>query len=310
MSVLNQSNLNDTEIILVDDCGTDNSMDVAKRIVDEYPQCNIKIVSHTHNQGLSVARNTGIKHATGDYLFFLDSDDELPENTIANFLKYLNTTKNIDFYIGNYFIEGNFQGAQIDIGQTVLECNRDILEAYLKGNWYSMACGKFINRNFIIKNELWFPKRRLHEDEYFSFLLALKSNRMVVIHENVYIYKIRDNSITTKKKRKNYTDYFWIVLQQIQMLQNSNINNNSVGCHYLINLFYSYFLSISSSNLSLKEKTILLNWTTFEYRKLRCKTYNYKQFIKSSILWIPTNILYIYIYIRTLINCLSFNRSC
>lgn len=64
LSVLNQSNLDDTEIILIDDCGTDNSMNIVERIVKENPDhTNISILRHTQNQGLSAARNTGIEYA-------------------------------------------------------------------------------------------------------------------------------------------------------------------------------------------------------------------------------------------------------
>ena len=302
LSVLNQSNLNDTEIIIVDDCGTDNSMDVVKKIVSEYSNSyNIKIVSHTQNQGLSAARNTGIIYAKGDYVFFLDSDDELPENTIRTFGDYLYKYKDIDFFVGNYIIDGPFNGTILNNEKKEYDNNEEIFNAYIENQWYVMACGKFIRRNFLVSNSLLFPVRRLHEDEYFSFKLALCAKTMVVINENVYMYKIRANSITTKKKRKNYIDYFWIISQQIEMMKNSNIKNNFIGCYYLTNTFYNYFLLIITSSLSLKEKKVLLKWSTSEYRKLRCKVYSIKQFIKSSILSMPLNILYMYIYMISLI---------
>ena len=122
LSVLKQSEINDTEIILVDDCGKDDSINIAKRIVKEYSvNYNIKIVFHTHNQGLSAARNTGVKNATGDYVFFLDSDDELPENTIVTFKEYLSQYgNNVDFFVGNYIVEGPFKGSILGLVEPVL----------------------------------------------------------------------------------------------------------------------------------------------------------------------------------------------
>lgn len=74
-SVLEQDYL-DKEIIIVDDCGTDNSMDIVQGIVTRC-KSEVRILKHPYNCGLSKARNTGIKEAKGDYVFFMDSDDYL-----------------------------------------------------------------------------------------------------------------------------------------------------------------------------------------------------------------------------------------
>src|SRR6478672_7420045 len=59
------------EIVIVDDCGSDNSYDVAKRFVSD----KIRIIRHDRNHGLSAARNTGIKNANSNYVAFVDADD-------------------------------------------------------------------------------------------------------------------------------------------------------------------------------------------------------------------------------------------
>ena len=84
-SVYNQSYKN-LEIILVDDCTPDDSMLIARNFVSkkELPKgMEIKFLSHKKNRGLSAARNTGIDAATGDYIYFLDSDDELSPDCIS-----------------------------------------------------------------------------------------------------------------------------------------------------------------------------------------------------------------------------------
>ena len=71
------------EVIIVDDCSTDNSMDVVERITADTPQddsLTFKILRHTHNRGLSAARNTGLEAATGEYIGFVDSDDWIEPN--------------------------------------------------------------------------------------------------------------------------------------------------------------------------------------------------------------------------------------
>ena len=72
----------DLEVILVDDCGTDNSMEIVQEYLEYHNFVEVKIIHHTHNRGLSAARNTGLEAATGDYVYFLDSDDALMEDCI------------------------------------------------------------------------------------------------------------------------------------------------------------------------------------------------------------------------------------
>ena len=71
-----QTKTKNVECILVDDCGTDNSVKVAEQFISAYEgDISFALLHHPENEGLSAARNTGIKNARGKYLFFLDSDD-------------------------------------------------------------------------------------------------------------------------------------------------------------------------------------------------------------------------------------------
>lgn len=82
LSVLNQT-YNNIEILIVDDCGSDNSIDIAKRLQVEHPRgSQIKIIHHHENKGLGEARNSAINHAAGKYLYFIDSDDYIEPDTI------------------------------------------------------------------------------------------------------------------------------------------------------------------------------------------------------------------------------------
>ena len=82
-SVINQSYKGDIECILVDDCGIDNSAVISKRLIEDYQgSIHFIILHHKYNRGLSAARNTGTLAASGEYLYYLDSDDELPKNAI------------------------------------------------------------------------------------------------------------------------------------------------------------------------------------------------------------------------------------
>src|SRR5690606_39724837 len=77
LSVLNQSYQN-LEVILIDDCGTDDSLIIAEKVIENHPRASqLSIIRHNRNRGISATRNTGISAATGEYIFFLDSDDKI-----------------------------------------------------------------------------------------------------------------------------------------------------------------------------------------------------------------------------------------
>ena len=87
-SIAAQTYTTGVESILVDDCGTDNSMKAVHDFLDEYQgEIDIRIARHEHNRGLSAARNTGIMNAKGKYLLFVDSDDTISANCLEYFMQ-------------------------------------------------------------------------------------------------------------------------------------------------------------------------------------------------------------------------------
>jgi glycosyltransferase involved in cell wall biosynthesis len=78
----------DIECIIVDDCGTDDSMTKCEQLIRTYDgPIKFILFHHEHNRGISAARNTGIHQATGKWIFFLDSDDEITPHCIETLLK-------------------------------------------------------------------------------------------------------------------------------------------------------------------------------------------------------------------------------
>lgn len=96
-SVLNQT-FTDFELIIVNDCSTDNSRKEVSKIISE----QIKIIEHLENKGLSASRNTGIKNATGNFITFLDADDEWKPDFLATIKSLISTFPEAQLFATNY----------------------------------------------------------------------------------------------------------------------------------------------------------------------------------------------------------------
>lgn len=200
-SVMSQTYQGEMECLLIDDCGTDNSMELVENILEEYHgKIVFHIYHHEQNRGLSAARNTGIKYATGDYIYFLDSDDEITPDCIEKLVKPL-YHELYDFVIGGYKTVGGSQKTPpLLIDHNTILRNGEITKSYYEGKWYMMVCGKLCRANFLKENNLIFEEGLLHEDELWSFQLACLAKSMYVINQKSYIYKIRSGSITMNSK--------------------------------------------------------------------------------------------------------------
>ena len=132
-SVLNQTYRN-IEVILVDDCTPDRSMDMAREYIEQSllsEDLDFVYLKHDHNRGLSAARNTGMYAATGDYVYFLDSDDKITEDCIGVLTKPLEQ-EIYDFVIGDYTMIGEYNYFQPLRVEGEMYGSDFIAESYLK----------------------------------------------------------------------------------------------------------------------------------------------------------------------------------
>ena len=204
-SVMRQTYDGPMECIVVDDCGTDNSMAVVERVVAEYNgPITFKILHHTHNRGLSAARNTGIDTATGDYLFFLDSDDEISKECLSLMINQVFEHPDIEIVQGlvlsvpdkEYYHMERYQ----EIGYK--EDNMWIRHEFYKWrNFFPcQAWNKLIKTNFIRNNDLIFWEGIIHEDEHWMFRVVQHLKKYILISDNTYIHYIRPNTIMSSIK--------------------------------------------------------------------------------------------------------------
>lgn len=182
-SVLSQSYHN-YEIICVNDCGQDKSMDIVKTKQSCFPD-KIRIIDSKENVGLGGARDKGILYASGDYITFLDSDDYIKEDYIETYTSEAEKT-NADIICGSFIR---------DVDGKKIDCRPDRREEL--SEWIDIsACTKFYKREFLLENHLNFNGIRIYEDELFMYKILLKSPQIAWIDYSGYFYRLNRGSIT------------------------------------------------------------------------------------------------------------------
>jgi len=189
----------DFEVILVDDCGTDNSMTIVEKTLKELnANFPVKILHHECNRGLSAARNTGIQSAEGEYILFVDSDDQLLPDAVELLLGKAEQT-GAEMVVGEIQMGGNSEGIwHIAYKGEICEGRDSILSNYMKQQWYVMVWNKVIRTDFVKRNNLYFEEDlRTHEDGLWSFNTHCVTENIAFVHTSTYLYNVRENSIMT-----------------------------------------------------------------------------------------------------------------
>ncbi len=192
-SVLNQS-FQDWEAVCVNDGSTDGSLSILAEYAAK--DVRIKVVSQA-NAGTAVARNTGLKEASGDYIFFLDSDDWLEANALQILSEKLNGEDMLCFSGKRYFEStGKYNQADI-LPEKVYQSGMDYYnENALLPRDFAFVCVvlRVYSRAFLIQNGLFFDDDISYEDNLWVPMTVYHAHSIKVISDPLYIYRIREGS--------------------------------------------------------------------------------------------------------------------
>lgn len=216
-SILSQS-YTDFELIIVDDESPDHSISLIK---NKFQDDRIKIL-HKKNGGLSDARNYGLEHSNGDYVWFVDSDDYINDKDALSKLEKTITKHNLslEIIIFNAEVIYDYSERQNTTIENVKE-NTAVLTGYeyiekTKTFPYN-AWTQCYKRDFLLDNNFRFPVGLYFEDIFLNLDVYKKSKKVIGLKEVLYAYFKRKNSITSMKTNENH------FISQAKVLQKFNL---------------------------------------------------------------------------------------
>ena len=191
------------ECILVDDCGSDDSIKIAEKFIESYVgPIKFRIVKHDCNRGLSAARNTAINVAKGKYLYFLDSDDKLYPYSIDELYSLTIKYPETDAVQGNLYsedIEGLLynKGSFPNFSSNIKWIRKGLATLHIPES----ACNRLIKKSIIVENNLYFKEGWIQEDTLWTYLLHNYIKSIAFSFKPTYYYRKNSGSIMHTSSR-------------------------------------------------------------------------------------------------------------
>lgn len=265
-SVLNQTYSN-LEIILVDDGSKDESRSIADRVSEN--DFRVKIITRL-NGGLSAARNTGLEAATGDFIFYLDSDDYLKADCIAKLYDALKTN-NADIAQANFYYDYkdhllyDYSLAKEDL---IFDNEQAMWELLKQDRIKNFAWGKLIKSSLAKSHS--FEEGKYFEDVFWKYKIIHNCHKYIIVGEPLIYYVQREASISGNFSLRNL-DQLEGDAERLVFIKNHYPNNfyNLALSKFQEKLLSFYRLSISLQ----KAHQATLKQEIIKYQDL----YNFRQ---------------------------------
>ncbi|WP_372745758.1 glycosyltransferase family 2 protein [Lutibacter sp.] len=233
------------EIIIINDGTKDKSLEIINEIKFEYPEL---IVFSQENAGLSAARNKGLSIASGEYIWFIDSDDWIKENCLKAILAKLN---GIDVLaLGGINAYDNFQNNTFFYVSNKNASNGIDL---LKSGFIQPAQFYIYKKSFLVNNRLFFLDGVFHEDFEFTPRMLYVAQKIGVYEIPVYFFYKREGSITNTVNTKRSHDLIKVAIKLKEFNENFVLKKYKHIFYNLIGLAINNSL-FNTSKLDIKNQ--------------------------------------------------------
>ena len=227
-SVIDQKH-NKTEIILVEDCSTDNSLKVCNAFKSYQ---SVKIIRHKKNLGVSITRNDGIRAAKGKYIVFLDSDDRLYPGSLIAIEKKIVQNPQTEVIIGRYNSDGfPFDNEILFKNSNSNFYNSNRFFSYInKINFRPMIIWHYIvKKSLIKKKKIYFINVQNGEDEEFGARLLCSMKLLSLSGKNFYWHKHRKKGhLRYSRDIKSTDSYMRVLVEYYKYISKNNLLSNKL----------------------------------------------------------------------------------
>ena len=224
-----QQTLEADECIIVDDCSEDDSIVRCQRMIEAYRgKTRFTILHHKQNRGLSAARNTGTEHATGEYIYYLDSDDEISLDCLEKLVAPIGDDSKVEMVIGDYktyySIDSRyFKKDLVKVSNFFRNSPNELQRKEAVINWYYHKKGprpdqgwnKLLRLSFIKENKLYFREGLLYEDLLWTHYLFNSLSHVVFVPSITYIHYTRPGSIMTQTRYDKYLLHHGYIFKEV-----------------------------------------------------------------------------------------------
>lgn len=245
-SLINQSYQN-IEIILVDDGSTDNS----GKICDQYAISDKRIRAiHQKNRGPGAARNNGIKHSKGEFLFFVDVDDFIEKDALFSLIGK-NNQHELDLIVGDFRIKTNelitpetkylFSNSKALKKQEIVNYVKDYLRKPTGYSLFIYAWGKLFKSSILKRNNIYFDEELpIFEDILFNYKYLQFVRSVYYVRKHIYTFITFNNPESSSSKIYDYYSDYRLVLKSIEKFLFTNGTKNSM-VHKLVGNAHIHF---------------------------------------------------------------------
>ena len=201
-SILNQTMIDDVEVLMIDDGSKDNSRKIIEKYASEYDNF---YGFYNENVGQGCERNFGMEHARGEYIHFMDSDDYIPPKAYEK-LYEIAKEEDYDIVMGNiskftsnstwneHLYETVYKEVDEYISSTNIHQNKVLV-------YDTSPTNKIIKRSFLEENQILFPDERIfYEDLFFTIKMHHFAKKVGILHEDVYYWRSRRDSSSTSQQ--------------------------------------------------------------------------------------------------------------
>ena len=269
------------EFLVIDDCGDDGSMAIIHELARTHPRGkDIRIISNVKNLGVAASRNIIIERSLGTYLYFMDSDDAISENTIALLMQNIRQY-NAEIAFGSYErieLSGERHVWQYPSLQLLGE-DQLASFAYRKyGGIQASACNYLVKVSLLRESNLRFIDSSYWEDMVFTFNLVTYISNAVLLPDITYHYSCHENSLSNYQERT--------VISKEEILKNVTTVDylKHTSSLYINKVYYPdrcYIIAMTDfyivSNILKRGKNIYPRFTSHEMKTIMSPTASLSQ---------------------------------